>query len=252
MKKIAKTVHFMLLFILLQASGLFAEENAPSWFDSPHYRKDGVSMRADGTAVINTGQGWESYYFAFQPYFQMDTTHISLYTGMQLTKGTFDFTGGLDVWPWVWNTVKLGFSGRYNLNYYNDISLTHNIMIGGAIELRPCSWFGAKGSVSGLIKNRSIFAIDNTNKYIHNFCHAFSIETDFYLPYEIMAYFSLASYERYRYMVSIAPSFTFGVGKQLAHNVYTNLETSFRFTDFFTASTFYDSCEIRLSVGRKF
>ena len=225
---------------------------AQQWADSAHYQQDGVSMQAEGTVVVNTGQGWESYYAAFQPYFQMDTTHLDLYTGMQLASGTFDLTAGLNVWPWVWKLAKLGFSGRYNLNYYDDISLTHNLLLGAAVETRPLSWLGAKASVSGLFKKRSIFAIDSERPYLHNICQAFSVELDFYLPYEITAYLSVASYERYRYMMAVAPSFTLGVTKQLPHDFYAGLETAVRYTDFFTASTFYDSCEIRISGGWKF
>ncbi len=250
MKTTIKVLQILIFLLSLHASGLYAEESARK--DTEYFRRKGVNMLAEATAVANTGQGWETYYFAVQPYFQMDTTHLSLYTGMQLTKGTFDFTGGVDVWPWVWNMVKLGFSARYNLNYYDDISMTHNILVGGAAEVRPFRWFGAKASVSGLLKNRSIFAIDNANEYIRNFCHAFSVEADLYLPYDITAYFSVASYERYRYMVAVAPSFTLGVKKQLVNNFYAGLETAVRFTDFFTASTFYDGCEIRLSAGRTF
>lgn len=252
MKKTAGTLSFMLLLILLHATRLSAEEASSSWFDTPHYERDGVAMRVEGTAVANTGQGWETYYFAMQPYFQLDTTHITAYTGMQLTSGSFDLTGGLSVYPWVWNILKVGFAARYNLNYYNDISLTHNILLGAAAEVRPLSWFGAKASVSGLIKNRSIFAIDRTQPYLHNVCQAFSVELDFYLPWDITTYISVASYERYRYMVAVAPSFTLGVTKQFPKKFYGGLEAAVRYTDFFTASAFYDSCEIRLSVGRTF
>ena len=222
------------------------------WLGSPHFDRDGVDMQVEGTVVANTGQGWESYYVAVQPSFQMETAHVSAFTGMQLASGTFDLTGSLTVWPWIWKLAKLGINARYNLNYYNDISLTHNVLLGAAVETRPLSWLGAKASVSAMAKNRSVFAIDQSVKYLPSFCQAFSVELDFYLPYEFMAYFSVASYERYRYMAAIAPSFTFGATKQLPQKFYAGLEAAFRYTDFFTASTFYDGCEIRISAGRKF
>lgn len=249
-KKTVRIALLVPLLMLLPLAGLFAEEGG--WLYTPHYERDGVTMFAEATAVANTGQGWETYYVAFQPYFQMDTTRITAFTGMQLTGGTFDLSAGATYWPWVWNVAKVGFSVRYNLNYYNDISLIHNILLGASMEARPFKWFGMKASVSGLIKNRSIFVIDSSRKYLHNFCQAFSVEADVYLPYDIMAYFSVASYERYRYMMAVAPSFTLGGTKQLVNNFYAGLEVAVRYTDFFTASTFYDGCEIRIMAGRSF
>ena len=249
MKYQSRTLICSFLFVLFAAlSGARAE----GWMATPHYQKDGVDMLLEGTVVSNTGQGWETYYVAVQPYFQVDTTHITAYSGMQLTSGAFDLTGGVTVYPWVWKLAKVGFAGRYNLNYYNDISLTNNFLFGGAVETRPFSWIGAKASVSALIKSRSIFAIDDTQPYLHNICQAFSVELDFYLPLDIMAYVSVASYERYRYMVAVAPSFTLGATKQFASKFYGGIEAAVRYTDFFTASAFYDSCEIRLTVGRTF
>ncbi|MBQ9539664.1 MAG: hypothetical protein IJU95_10390 [Treponema sp.] len=235
---------------MIYLTGLFAQ-NLQDIEQSCFY-KDGMEMFAEGTAVVNTGQGWETYYFAVQPYFQLDTTKVTAYTGMQITKGTFDLTLGAAFFPWVWDKMRVGFSARYNLDYYNDTSLSHNFLPGANLEVRPTSWFALKGSVSCMFKSRSIFAIDSSNKYLHSICQAFSIETDFYLPYEIMAYFSVASYERYRYMTAVAPTFTLGATKQFAKNFHAGLEAAVRYTDFFTTSTFYDGCEIRLSVGRKF
>ncbi len=252
MKYPARSVSFLLFLILLHTAGLSAQEAPSSWSGTPHYRRDGVDMQLEGTVVANTGQGWESYYVAVQPYFQLDTTHITAYTGMQLTSGTFDLTGGLSVYPWVWKLAKVGFAGRYNLNYYNDISLTNNFLLGAAAEVRPLSWIGAKASVSALFKSRSIFAIDRTQPYLYDLCQAFSVELDFYLPWDITTYISVASYERYRYMVAVAPSFTLGATKQLPRDFYAGIEAAVRYTDFFTASAFYDSCEIRLTGGWKF
>lgn len=250
LEKFCRTTLLVGLLSLLALSGLFAE--GEGWLYEPHYEREGVTMFAEGTIAANTGQGWETYYVAAQPYFQMDTTRITAFTGMQLTGGTFDLTAGVTYWPWVWKVAKVGFSARYNLNYYNDISLTHNILLGASLETRPLKWFGMKASVSGLVKNRSIFAIDSSRKYLHNLCQAFSVEADVYLPYDIMAYFSVASYERYRYMMAVAPSFTLGGTKQLVNNFYAGLELAVRYTDFFTASTFYDGCEIRIMAGRSF
>ncbi len=250
LEKRAKTATLILLLLLAPLSEMFSEEVA--WTEMRHYERDGVDMLLEGTAAINTGQGWETYYFAFQPYFQLDTTHVTAFAGLQLTSGTYDMTGGVIYWPLVGTVVKAGISARYNMNYYDNICLTHNILLGGSLEARPLSWLGFKASLSAMLKSRSIFAIDDDRSFLHQLSYAFSGEIDIYLPYEIMAYFSLATYERYRYMLAVAPSFTLGATKQLPHKFYAGLEGVARYTDFFTASTFYDSCEIRIFAGRTF
>lgn len=250
MEKTAKTAFFILLLLLVPLSRLCAAD--PEWINTPHYEKDGIEMLMEGTAVINTGQGWETYNFAFQPYMQLDTTHITAYTGIQLTSGMYDWAVGATYWPLIQNRIKAGISANYNMNYYDNISLTHNVMLGGSIDARPSSWLGIKSSLFVMAKARSVFAIDTYDKFLHSITLAFNVEADIYLPYGITAYASLASYERYRYMLAIAPSFTFGVSKQLPRNFYAGLEAAARYTDFFTGSAFYDGCEIRIFAGRRF
>ena len=250
MKNTAKTTTLIFILLLVPLTGLFAERTAGK--NTAYYTKDGLEMLFEGTAAINTGQGWETCNFAFQPYFQMDTTHMTAYTGIQLTKGTYDLLGGITFWPGVGNKVRAGLNARYNMNYYDHISLTHNIMLGGVLEARPASWLGFKATLDAMLKSRSIFAIDTHKEFLHQITYAFSGEVDIYMPAEFMLYFSVASYERYRYMLAVAPSFTLGGTKQLPHKFYAGLEGSVRYTDFFTSSTFYDGSEIRLFVGRRF
>ena len=250
MEKTAKTTTLILILLLAPLTGLFAEGTAGK--DTAYYTKDGLEMLLEGTAAVNTGQGWETSYFEFQPYFQLDTTHMTAYTGIQLTKGTYDMLGGITFWPAVGNKVRAGLNARYNMSYYDHISLTHNIMLGGVLEARPASWLGFKATLDAMLKSRSIFAIDTHDTFLHQLTYAFSGELDLYMPGEFMAYFSVATYERYRYKLAVAPSFTLGATKQLPRKFYAGLEGSARYTDFFTASTYYDGCEFRLFVGRSF
>ena len=250
MEKTAKTTTLTLLLLLATLTGLSAEGTART--ETAYYNKDGLEMLLEATAAVNTGQGWETSYFAFQPYFQLDTTHLTAYTGIQLTKGTYDLLGGVTFWPYVGNKVRAGLNARYNMDYYDHISLTHNIMLGGSLEARPASWLGFKATLDAMLKSRSIFAIDTYDEYLHQLTYAFSGEMDIYMPVGFTAYLSIATYERYRYKLAVAPSFTLGATKQLPRKFYAGLEGSVRYTDFFTASTYYDGCEIRLFAGRSF
>ena len=250
MKAIFRSTALFLLLSLLPAVALHAQDDTADEAVS-YYQKDRIALTAEGTAVANTGQGWEAYYFAVQPYFQVDTTRLTAYTGMQLTKGTFDLTGGVGVYPLVGRNGRAGFFARYNLNYYDDTSLAHNVLVGTDLAARG-KWFGIKATVAALIKNRSIFSIDSDRTYLPSICQAFSVEADVYFPFGMTFYLSVASYERYRYMMAVAPSFTAGIKQEIYKNFYVGLEGAVRYTDFFTSSTFYDGCEIRLSVGRTF
>jgi hypothetical protein len=250
LEKTAKTTSLILILLLAPLMGLFADDGERR--DASYYRRDGLDLMVEGSGVINTKQGWETYYFAFQPYLQLDTTHLTAYGGLQLTNAAYDFSGGLTVWPLVGNKARAGISARYNMSYYDGISLTHNILLGGTLETRFCSWLGMKTSLFAMLKRRSVFAIDEEKEFLNSLTFAFSGELDFFLPGDSSIYLSVASYERYRYMIAVAPSFTLGTNVKVGDGFHVGVEGTVRYTDFFTASTYYDGCEVRIFVGRTF
>lgn len=247
---LSKLLTALLVLSLFCCINTFAKDT--EWSNTPHFSHQGFDFKAEGGFAVNTGESWEKYRFAFQPYFQMDSDKSTLYAGFQFGEGTIDAMGGMTLWPWVWNRMRVGVGTRYSFNRYDNISLTHNMIVSGEIEARPFKRFGVKFLYGNMLKSRRIFAIDDAQRYIHNFTFVFSTQTDFYLPYDMKVSLIMASYERYRYMLAVAPSFTLALSKRWANGLSVTFEDTARYTDFFTASTYYDGSEFRLLIGWEF
>lgn len=200
-------------------------------------------------AGLNTGDGYEPYTFMAQPYFMLDTTYFQAYGGVQLADDMLHVTAGTVFWPLRQNRFRLGGGIVYHFNYFDDISLCHDLLFNVHFETRPAYWFGLKMTTGYFFKARKIFAVEKDIGFIRNNSIDVSIETDFFLPYNITLFTRVSSYEMFRYMVFCAPSFTFGVNKALGRRVDFTFETTSRYIDFFTASTRYDDTEMRFIVG---
>lgn len=198
---------------------------------------------------MNSGDGFEPYRFMMQPYFQIDNKYLQAYAGIQAANEMWHATAGAVAWPLRWNRIRLGAGLIYHFNYFEDISLCHDLMLNIHFETRPAYWLGIKLNTGYFHKARKIFAVEDYVGYIENNSVDFSLETDFYLPYNITMYTRVSSYELFRYMVFCAPSFTFGVSKSLGKRVDLTFETTTRYIDFFTVSARYDDSEMRFVMG---
>ncbi len=241
-----------LLFILncfIILSPIFSQEEKQK---TDYFTKDHLGIKYELGLAFNSQEGWETYNASLQPYIQVDSTKITLYSGMQVAKGDFDFTGGAVLWPLVRRNIRVGAGARYNFNWYDNLSYSHNVYLGSYFEARPGKWFGVKFDIGYMAKARCIKAIEDYTKYLKYHMLGFCVEADFYLPYNFMVYTKISSYELYRYMVNIAPTFTIGITETTTYPYYISVELNTRYTDFFTSSTFLDSRELRILLGAQF
>ncbi len=214
-----------------------------------YYDFDSPEITFNLSLGMNSGDGFEPYTFMAQPYAQIDTTYFQLYSGVQMSGDIFHATTGGAFWPLRLRMMRLGAGFVYHFDYFDDVSLCHDLLFNLHYEVRPSYWLELKVSFGYFHKARKIFAVSDYIGYITNNSVDFSIESDFYLPYEIKLYTRMSSYEMFRYMVFCAPSFTFGVTKSLGKRLDLTFETTSRYIDFFTVSARYDDTEMRFILG---
>ncbi len=237
-----KTILFFYLTILCLIP-VFSTE-AESFFD-----REGIQHTLRLGLGVNSGQGFEPYKTMIQPEFTIESEKLSFFGGSQIANKMLNFTVQGVWWPWHSQKVRFGAGGLFNYNLFFETSQTNNIMPGLFLEVRPATFFGLKMDVDCLFKFRDIFAIDEYKKWLYSWCGGLNLELDLYLPGEFMVYSKISSYEMYRYMMFMAPSFTFGISETKTKPFSFTLEASVRYTDFFTSSNYYDSTEIRLMMG---
>lgn len=242
-----KKVFPLLLLVLLGISSAWTASDSRK--KSDYYDYDNTDVTFNISAGINSGSGFEPYTFMAQPYAQIDTKYFQLYTGVQMSGEIFHATTGGVFWPLRLRKMRLGAGMVYHFNYFDDVSLCHDLLFNLHYEVRPTYWLGFKMNAGYFYKARRIFAVSDYVGYIKNNSVDFSIETDFFLPYSITLYTRISSYEMFRYMVFCAPSFSFGITKSLGKRLDLTFETTSRYIDFFTVSARYDDTELRLIMG---
>ncbi len=245
MQKKKKVLAFLFIFLLFFAKTFSIESK--NYFEYPE-----PLLEASLSYGFNSQEGFETYISFLQPFVYVNTSHFSAFTGMQINKGSFDFTSSGIFWPFHTERLRVGLGLDYHYNYYDAVSRTNDFIINTYFQTRPFQKFGIDLSLGYLFKARTIFAIEDYKPILWSRCPAISIKANFYPVDSVNLFFKASSYEAFRYFIFLAPSFTFGTKVcPKDSKLFIAYDVTFRYVDFFTLSTYFDGKEYRLTIGLK-
>ena len=204
------------------------------------------------SAGYNTASAFESYSFFGNLKFLLDSEKVRIRTGLQYGSGNVDFSNSFVYWPLRFSCVRLGLGLIYNLEFFLDISMTHNLLPGFYLECRPCSWFSFDFMLSFFIKGRTIYALKDDCPLLMNYSAATGFNFNFYLPYNIALFLGMNSCEDFRYMVLGASSFSAGISYVLNDSWSFYFTGTARYVDFFFLSSAFEDAEFKLSARYTF
>lgn len=123
---------------------------------------DGIGHRAYGLAQFSMDDG--SWTFDF---------------GIRNAPKFFDFTGNLIFYPLLFNHIRIGLGGLYNLEFYNRELMTHNVMLGGSLELKLDKYFSMRLDGAYFCKFETIYGKNELTTIDHFFTTNACVCVDF-------------------------------------------------------------------------
>ncbi|MBP5695340.1 MAG: hypothetical protein J6X11_01700 [Treponema sp.] len=237
-KKLAKCFLALGTFILFSSAFIFAQEA-----DAPQ-KKQSIFM----APIYNTGDGFDTYQLAFQFGYTYENQKASALAAGFLGEDNYQFTAEGVWWPFRWSKGKMGLGTIYNITYFPELSITNNLMAGFWLETRPAKWFCLKVDTVSLCKLRTIFAIKDDNPVLVNNTFGFDLSMHFYPLSWYEFYAAVKTHELFRYNLLGSPALCLGSVFHLSALQEFAAEAKVRYTDFFTNSAMYDSCEFALRI----
>ena len=200
------------------------------------------------TPIYNTGNGFDPYQLAFEFGYTYESEKETALAAGFLGEEDYQFTAQGIWWPFRWSKGRMGLGAKYNFTYFQELSITNNILAGFWLETQPVSWFSLKVNTVSLYKMRTIFAIRDTNPVLTNLTMGFDFALHFYPFYWYEFYTAIRTHEFFRYNLLGSPALCAGSVFHLSALQELGAEARVRYTDFFTNSAMFDSCEFALRL----
>lgn len=143
---------------------------------------------------------------------------------------------------------KLGADFYYNYEYLSFISSKHNLFYGLNFEHNFRNLITSRGEIFCGSRFSHIFAFGKDSPYIYNWDLQAKFEFIFHSALKLEPYFSIASFEDFRYPLFCAPIFTFGAIYETKKNFTFGILGSVRYIDFFTLSSYIDSWVLKIYI----
>ena len=199
----------------------------------------------------NNGTGFEPFRTTAQFLYTFEVPSADVSAGMQMTSATFDFTSE-GIWWFARGTrIRTGTGLVYHYLLLDNISATNDFMLSMYMQIRPFRPLMVDLNAGIQYKIDQVFAVKEEIPWLQNCNPAFRIRLCCMLGQSEL-YSEIASYETFRYMLFLAPSFTFGALYRWPDGVWAGTELCVRYTDMMTLSAYYDSTEIRAYLGLRF
>lgn len=111
---------FFIMLTMFSTGFVFAGNNGSTFFEPVSYFQAGCEVDS-----VKTGKN-----VTFFPMieFVTDQKWGGVDVGVRFTDGSVDFTGSFEVWPLVFKYFRAGLSGTYNLVFYSELYVVHNLM----------------------------------------------------------------------------------------------------------------------------
>lgn len=145
--------------------------------------------------------------------------------------------------------LRMGTDFYYNLQIINNISVQNNFFYGLVTEVKSGKWFTIRNHVFAGNRLSKIFG---NSAVLHNWDFQLEFSFIFNTPINLSPYFSISTYEPFRYPLFCSPNYTVGLQYVFKNNFRLGLEGAVRYIDAFTLSSFLDSWVVRLVVGYDF
>ena len=198
--------------------------------------------------IYNTGDGFDTYQLAFEFGYTYESQNLSALAAGFLGEEDYQFTARAVCWPFKWSRGRMGLGAKYNFTYFQDLSITNNLLAGFWVETQPVSWFCLKVNTVSLCKLRTIFAIKDDNPVLVNNTLGFDVSLHFYPISWFEFYTAIQTHELFRYNLLGSPALCLGSVFHLSSLQEFGAEAKVRYTDFFTNSAMYDSCEFAFRI----
>lgn len=143
---------------------------------------------------------------------------------------------------------KLGTDFYYNYEYLTSISSKHNLFYGLNFEHNFRNLITSRGKIFCGSRFSHIFVFGKDSPYIYNWDLQAKFEFIFHSALKLEPYFSIASFEDFRYPLFCAPIFTFGAIYEIKKNFTFGILGSVRYIDFFTLSSYIDSWVLKIYI----
>ena len=197
---------------------------------------------------LNTLEGFSSAQWIFDAAYNIYNDNFSANCGFEAKYGNFQFTFKPLFWFFKMQKFKIGANIIYNLDFYQNISVTSNILLGVDLFWNPIKWYKISFTADYFLKLRTIHAIEAYKPCLVNNTLAFVFSNTFILPKNFSVILELSSIEPFRLLILGAPSFTIGTMYSIKNKIDIIAKATVRYIDFFTISSHYEESLYSLGV----
>lgn len=166
--------------------------------------------------------------------------------GLKFQPSQFDFTTEAIYAPTFFNCVNFGVNTLLHTNYYHDIYVEVDWLVGPYISYHTAKKFDCMLNFCYFSKNARIFAIEDKVPWLKNDTIAFKTEFNYRPADWVDVFLAVSSYTQYRYMLFFAPDFKVGAEFNILPVFAIGTQVEVQYIDMFTLSSNLNSIDLRI------